>query len=54
MLGQALLVASRRPGLRKVVVGTPVTRRVVDRFVAGRRCPTRWPRWTRCAATASP
>ncbi len=35
MLGQALLVASRRPGLRRVVVGTPVTRRVVDRFVAG-------------------
>ncbi|CAB4910197.1 MAG: proline dehydrogenase [Actinobacteria bacterium] len=39
MLGQALLVASRRPGLRKVVVGTPVTRRVVDRFVAGESLP---------------
>ncbi|MEI4280417.1 proline dehydrogenase family protein [Klenkia terrae] len=39
MLGQALLVASRRPGLRKVVVGTPVTRRVVDRFVAGETLP---------------
>ena len=39
MLGQALLAASRRPGLRKVVVGTPVTRRVVDRFVAGETLP---------------
>jgi proline dehydrogenase len=39
VLGQALLVASRRPGLRKVVVGTPVTRRVVDRFVAGESLP---------------
>ncbi|SSC22333.1 L-proline dehydrogenase, partial [Klenkia terrae] len=39
VLGQALLVASRRPGLRKVVVGTPVTRRVVDRFVAGETLP---------------
>ncbi len=39
MLGQALLVASRRPGLRRVVVGTPVTRRVVDRFVAGEALP---------------
>ena len=32
---KALLGASRRPGLRRVVVGTPATRRVVDRFVAG-------------------
>jgi proline dehydrogenase len=32
---KALLAASRRPGLRRVVTGTPVTRRVVDRFVAG-------------------
>ena len=39
MLGQALLTASRRPGLRKVVVGTPLTRRVVDRFVAGETLP---------------
>ena len=30
-----LLGASRRPGLRRLVTGTPVTRRVVDRFVAG-------------------
>jgi proline dehydrogenase len=29
------LAAARRPGLRRVVTGTPVTRRVVDRFVAG-------------------
>ena len=32
---KALLAASRTPRLRKVVTGTPVTRRVVDRFVAG-------------------
>ncbi|WP_138760247.1 proline dehydrogenase family protein [Modestobacter altitudinis] len=32
---KALLAASRRPALRRVVTGTPVTRRVVDRFVAG-------------------
>jgi proline dehydrogenase len=35
VLSKALLAASRRPGLRRVVVGTPATRRVVDRFVAG-------------------
>jgi len=35
LLQQALLAASRRPGLRRAVVATPVTRRVVDRFVAG-------------------
>jgi proline dehydrogenase len=35
VLQQALLAASRRPALRRVVTGTPVTRRVVDRFVAG-------------------
>lgn len=35
MLSKALLAASRRPGLRTMVVGTPATRRVVDRFVAG-------------------
>lgn len=32
---KALLAAARRPALRRVVTGTPVTRRVVDRFVAG-------------------
>ena len=32
---KALLAASRRPGLRRLVTGTPATRRVVDRFVAG-------------------
>jgi proline dehydrogenase len=32
---KALLAASRRPGLRRAVVGNPATRRVVDRFVAG-------------------
>jgi proline dehydrogenase len=32
---RALLEASRRPALRRVVVGTPATRAVVDRFVAG-------------------
>jgi proline dehydrogenase len=35
LLSKALLAAARRPGLRRVVVGTPATRRVVDRFVAG-------------------
>jgi proline dehydrogenase len=35
LLQKALLAASRRPGLRRVVVGNPATRRVVDRFVAG-------------------
>jgi proline dehydrogenase len=35
LTSKALLAASRRPGLRRVVTGTPVTRRVVDRFVAG-------------------
>jgi proline dehydrogenase len=32
---KALLAASRRPGLRRVVTGNSATRRVVDRFVAG-------------------
>jgi proline dehydrogenase len=32
---KALLAASRRPGLRRLVTATPATRRVVDRFVAG-------------------
>ena len=36
---KALLAASRRPVLRRVVTGTPVTRRVVDRFVAGESLP---------------
>lgn len=35
MLSKALLAASRRPALRRLVVGTPATRRVVDRFVPG-------------------
>ena len=35
VLQKALLAASRRPGLRRVVTGNPATRRVVDRFVAG-------------------
>jgi proline dehydrogenase len=32
---KALLAASRRPGLRRVVTGNPATRTVVNRFVAG-------------------
>ncbi|GAB4081963.1 proline dehydrogenase [Modestobacter muralis] len=39
VLQKALLSASRRPGLRRVVTGTPVSRRVVDRFVAGETLP---------------
>jgi len=35
LLSKALLAASRAPALRRVVVGLPATRRVVDRFVAG-------------------
>jgi proline dehydrogenase len=35
MLGTVLLSASRRPRLRRALVAAPVTRRVVDRFVAG-------------------
>jgi proline dehydrogenase len=35
VLSKALLAASRRPGLRRLVVGMPATRRMVDRFVAG-------------------
>jgi proline dehydrogenase len=35
LTSKALLAASRRPGLRRFVVGNPATRRVVDRFVAG-------------------
>jgi proline dehydrogenase len=35
LLQKPLLAASRRPGLRRAVVGNPATRRVVDRFVAG-------------------
>jgi proline dehydrogenase len=36
---KALLAAARRPALRRVVTGTPATRRVVDRFVAGETLP---------------
>jgi proline dehydrogenase len=39
VLQKALLAASHRPALRRVVTGTPVTRRVVDRFVAGEALP---------------
>ncbi|MGY2081666.1 proline dehydrogenase family protein [Modestobacter sp. SYSU DS0657] len=39
LASKALLAAARRPGLRRVVTGTPVTRRVVDRFVAGETLP---------------
>ena len=39
VLQKALLAASSRPTLRRVVTGTPVTRRVVDRFVAGETLP---------------
>ncbi len=35
LTSKALLAASRRPGLRRLVTGNPATRRVVDRFVAG-------------------
>ena len=35
MLQKVLLAASRRPALRRAVVGFPATRQVVDRFVAG-------------------
>lgn len=35
MLSTALLSASRNRGLRRLVVAAPVTRRVVERFVAG-------------------
>lgn len=35
LLSKALLAVSRRPALRRAVVGTPLTRHVVDRFVAG-------------------
>jgi proline dehydrogenase len=34
---KALLGASRRPGLRRIVVGNAATRRVVDRFVPGEK-----------------
>jgi proline dehydrogenase len=36
---KALLAASRRPGLRRLVTGNPASRRVVDRFVAGETLP---------------
>ena len=34
-----LLGVSRRPALRRALVGTPVTRKVVERFVAGETLP---------------
>jgi proline dehydrogenase len=37
VLQKPLLAASRRPGLRRAVVGNPATRRVVDRFVPGEK-----------------
>jgi len=37
LTSKALLAASRRPGLRRVVTGNPATRSVVDRFVAGEK-----------------
>ena len=37
MLGPALLSASRSPRMRRAVTGTPITRRVVDRFRAVRQ-----------------
>jgi proline dehydrogenase len=37
LLSKALLAASRRPGLRRLVTGNPATRRVVNRFVAGEK-----------------
>jgi proline dehydrogenase len=39
MLGAALLSASHSPRLRRTLVTAPVTRRVVDRFVAGEQLP---------------
>jgi proline dehydrogenase len=35
MLGPSLLTASRSPRMRRLVTTTPVSRRLVDRFVAG-------------------
>lgn len=35
LISKALRAAAGRPRLRRLVVGTPATRRVVDRFVAG-------------------
>ncbi len=35
MLGPSLLMAARSPRLRRLVTTTPVSRRLVDRFVAG-------------------
>ncbi|MBB1244480.1 proline dehydrogenase family protein [Streptomyces durbertensis] len=37
MLGPVLLAASRSDGIRRIVSAAPVTRPVVDRFVAGER-----------------
>jgi proline dehydrogenase len=35
MLGQTILWASEKPKIKQLVVGNPLTRRIVDRFVAG-------------------
>ena len=35
MLGRAILWASEKPRIKKLVVGNPLTARIVDRFVAG-------------------
>lgn len=37
MLSRSLLTASRSPAVRGLITGIPLTRRVVDRFVAGER-----------------
>jgi proline dehydrogenase len=37
VLGPVLLAAARSDGIRRIVCGTPLTRAVVDRFVAGER-----------------
>ncbi|MEU7002725.1 proline dehydrogenase family protein [Nonomuraea sp. NPDC046570] len=39
MLGQVLLAGSRSPLVRRAVSGFPLTRKVVDRFVAGETTP---------------
>ncbi|CAM2965745.1 proline dehydrogenase family protein [Saccharomonospora xinjiangensis] len=39
LLRRALLAAARSPRLRRTITGVPVTRRVVDRFVAGETEP---------------
>ena len=41
MLGSLLLAGSRLPLVRRAVSGVPLTRKVVDRFVAGETTRTR-------------